>query len=82
MHLDFQDFIENDVLEVSKDVYEQIKDTLMCVTSERKANGKILIRPKEEIKAVIGHSPDAFDSVLLSVHAAVSFLGDSAYAIT
>lgn len=82
MHLDFQDFIENNVLEVSKDVYEQIKDTLMCVTSERKANGKILIRPKEEIKAVIGHSPDAFDSVLLSVHAAVSFLGDSAYAIT
>lgn len=81
MHLDLQDFIENDVLEVTKEVYDEIRDTMLCVTSERKANGKILIRPKEEIKAIIGHSPDAFDSVLLSVHAAVTFLGDSAYAI-
>ena len=81
MHLDFQDFIENDVLEVSKEVYSGIGDTMLYVTSERKANGKIIIRPKEEIKAIIGHSPDEFDSVLLSVHAAVTFLGDSAYAI-
>lgn len=81
MHLDLQDFIENDVLEVMPEVYEGIRDTMLYVTAERKANGKIVIRPKEEIKAIIGHSPDELDSVLLSVHAAVSFLGDSAYAI-
>lgn len=81
MHLDLQDFIENDVLEMTSEVYNGVKDTLMVVTAERKANGKILIRPKEEIKAIIGHSPDELDSVLLSVHAAVSFLGDSAYTI-
>lgn len=81
MHLDLQDFIENDVLEMTSEVYDGVKDTMLYVTSERKANGKIVIRPKEEIKAIIGHSPDELDSVLLSVHAAVTFLGDSAYAI-
>lgn len=81
MHLDFQNLIEDGVLEVTNQVYEQIKDTLPYVTSSRKASGKIQICPKEQIKAVIGHSPDAFDSVLLSVHASIIFLGDLAYAI-
>lgn len=81
MHLDFQSLIEDQVLEVTKEVYDGIKDTLPYVTSERKASGKIQICPKEQIKAVIGHSPDELDSVLLSVHASIIFLGDTAYAI-
>lgn len=82
MHLDFQDLADNGILEVSEEVYDKIKDTLPYVTSERKSNGKIQIRPKSEIKAIIGRSPDEFDSVILSVQAVVQFLGDTAYAIT
>ena len=82
MHLDFQDLVENEVIEVSESVFNEIKDTLPYITAERKPNGKIVIRPKEEIKGIIGHSPDAFDSVLLSIQAVIQFLGDSAYAIT
>ena len=82
MHLDFQDLVENDIVEVSEEVNEKIKEVLPYVTSERKASGKIVIRPKEEIKGIIGHSPDAFDSVLLSIQAVIQFMGDSSFAIT
>ena len=81
MHLDLQNLIEDQVLEMTQEVYDGIKETLPYVTSERKASGKIQICPKEQIKAVIGHSPDELDSVLLSIHAAILFLGDSAYVI-
>ena len=82
MHLDFQDLSDNRVLMISEEVRDAIKDTLPYVTSERKANGKIQIRPKEEIKAIIGKSPDEFDSVLLSIHAVVLFYENTAFAIT
>ena len=82
MHLDFQDLSDNGVLMVSEEVRDAIKDTLPYVTSERKASGKIQIRPKEEIKAIIGKSPDEFDSVLLSIHAVVQFFENTAFAIT
>lgn len=81
MHLDFQSLIEDQTIEVTQQVYEGIKGTLPYVTSQRKASGKIQICPKEQIKAVIGHSPDELDSVLLSIHASILFLGDTAYAI-
>lgn len=81
MHLDFQSLIEDQALEVTQEVYDGIKATLPYVNSERKASGKIQICPKEQIKAVIGHSPDELDAVLLSVHASILFLGDTAYAI-
>ena len=81
MHLDLQNLIEDQIWEVTKEAYEGISDTLPYVTSERKASGKIQICPKEQIKAVIGHSPDQLDAILLSIHAAIRFLGDSAYAI-
>lgn len=82
MHLDFQDLSDNGVLMVSEEVKEAIKDALPYITSERKANGKIQIRPKEAIKAIIGKSPDEFDSVLLSIHAAVLFYENTSFAIT
>lgn len=82
MHLDFQDLTDGGKLEVSEQVYKEIRDTLPHITSERKSNNKIHIRPKPEIKAQIGHSPDAFDAVLLSLHAAILIRGDSTYAIT
>jgi len=81
MHLDFQNLIDEQVLEVEEDVYAEIKDALPHITSERKASGKIQICPKEQVKAIIGHSPDGLDAVLLSIHASILFLGDTAYAI-
>lgn len=82
MHLDFADLTDGRVLEVSEQVYDKIKDVMPYITSERKSSGKIQIRPKSELKAIIGHSPDEWDAVLLSVHAAIRYLGDSVYAIT
>ena len=82
MHLDFQDLSDNGMLLISEEVRDAIKDTLPYVTSERKANGKIQIIPKEQIKVKINKSPDEFDSVLLSVHAAVLFFENTTFAIT
>lgn len=82
MHLDFQDLTDNGVLVVSEEVAEAIKAPLPYITSERKANGKIKIRPKQEIKAIIGKSPDEFDAVLLSIHAAILFYENTTFAIT
>ena len=73
MHLDLQDLIETQKIEFTEDAYGRIKEVLPFVTSERRATGKIMVRPKIEIKNAIGHSPDAFDSVLLSVHALVMY---------
>lgn len=81
MHLDFQDLSDSGVLEVSESVYEQIKDILPYVTMERKSNGKMLVRPKSEIKVILGRSPDEWDSVLLSIQAVIRFMGDAVYAI-
>lgn len=81
MHLDFQDLVENGILEMSEDAYEQIRETLPLITSERKSNGKIQIVPKSEVKVMLGHSPDEFDAVLLALHACIRFLGESVYAI-
>lgn len=73
MHLDLKDVVEHQVAEFSPQVYEQIKEVLPFVVSERKTNNKIIVVPKPEIKAKIGHSPDAFDAVLLALHAAVLY---------
>ncbi len=77
MHLDFQDLCENGVLEVTKEVMDTMSDVLPYITSERRASGKIQIRPKAEIKAIIGKSPDEFDAVLLAIHALILFFGGS-----
>lgn len=78
MHLDLQDLMDNQKCTFAPSVWKEIKETLPHVTSERKASGKIIVRPKIEIKNEIGHSPDAFDSVLLSLHAAVLYTEDNA----
>ena len=81
MHLDLQNLIEDQVLEIEQSVWDEISPAFPYITAERKASGKIQICPKEAVKAVIGHSPDGLDAVLLSIQAAIRFLGDSAYAI-
>ncbi len=82
MHLDLQDLIENGGIAFTNQAYEAVKATLPFVTCERRASGKIMVRPKIEIKNAIGHSPDEFDSVLLSVHALVMYSLNEAVFIT
>lgn len=77
MHLDLSDLIENRTCEFSTQVYKEIEEVLPMVVSERKASGKIQVIPKQEIKAKLGHSPDAFDAVLLALHAVVLYSEDS-----
>lgn len=71
MHLDLQMLIESKKLVFTPSAWEKVKDGFGFVASERLPNGKIRIRPKIEIKNMIGHSPDALDAVLLAVHALV-----------
>ena len=75
MHLDLQNLIEEDAIEIDYEAYRSIKDALPLVVSERLASGKIRIRPKSEVKMQIGKSPDELDAVLLSIHAAMVFTG-------
>lgn len=79
MHLDLQDMIDHKACEFSPQVMKQIEEVLPLVSYELK-NDKKQIIAKQEIKAKIGHSPDAFDAVLLALHAAVLYsLGDVTY---
>ena len=71
MHLDMQQLMESGQLTWSEQAADAVKGAMPYVTSERKANGKVQVRPKIEIKNLIGHSPDELDAALLAVHAAV-----------
>lgn len=76
MHLDLQDLIEKGQIHFHPNVKEKLT-YLPYVTSERKSNGKIQIRPKAEIKGIIGKSPDELDSILLALHAAILYTGET-----
>lgn len=76
LHLDLQNLIEDNYVKFSEQAYDEVKDAFPFVMAERKASGKIQVRPKSEIKAKIGHSPDGLDAVLLSIHAPIVFAGE------
>lgn len=82
MHLDLQDLMQNHAALFSTEAAEMVRDELSAVRCERKHNGKIEIRPKTEIKAQLGHSPDALDSALLCLQAAILDSGESYEFIT
>lgn len=74
MHLDLQSLMFNNKITFSKQAADSIAYLLPLITMERRNNGTILVRPKSEIKALLGgKSPDALDSVLLGVRAALTF---------
>lgn len=79
MHLDLAELIDSGVIEFGEQAAKEIQESLPMVTSSRKSNGKIQVIPKAEIKAKLGHSPDALDAVLLAVHAAILY-NDTGYA--
>lgn len=72
MHLDLESLNEDGRLTFSRQAYEKINDVIPFVTKSFRSNGNYQIRPKEEIKAMIGRSPDELDAVLLGIHAAIT----------
>lgn len=77
MHLDLQGLIEDETIDFEVDAYEKVKDVFPFVLCDRKSNGLIQVRPKPEIKKSIGRSPNELDAVLLAIHAAIVFFGES-----
>lgn len=73
MHLDMQDLMESKGLFFTREVAEALKDQMNAVRAVRKRNGKTGIIPKEQIKQLIGKSPDELDAALLAVHAAILY---------
>ena len=71
MHLSLQELMEQGQITWQEEAADSVTEALNVTTYERTASGKVKIRPKAEIKALIGHSPDKLDAVLLAVHAAV-----------
>jgi len=69
MHLDLQDLMENSKITFTSKIAEVLKEEMNAVRGVRKTNGKIAIIPKDDIKRIIGHSPDTLDATILSLHA-------------
>ncbi len=81
MHLDLQDLIQKGKITCTSEVKKLIKEEMDAVTTITRTNGKIGIVSKDQIKAIIGHSPDNLDSVLLGVHSAIADTLTDAYGI-
>lgn len=73
MHLDLQGLIEDQSITFAPEAYNMVKDVLPYIACDRKSNGKIVVRPKIEIKNMIGKSPDELDAVLLALHALILY---------
>ena len=72
MHLDLESLAEDEKIIFSKQAYEKVQDVLPFITKALRTNGTYMIRAKEEVKAMIGKSPDELDAVLLGIHAAIT----------
>ena len=70
LHLDLRDLASNDLIFIAPDCYEEVRRE-MGEVSQSPAKQKIQIEPKKDIKARLGRSPDAMDSMCLAIHAAV-----------
>lgn len=70
LHLDLRDLASNDLIYICPDSYDEVRRE-MGEVAQAPAKQKIQIEPKKDIKARLGRSPDAMDSLCLGVHAAV-----------
>lgn len=73
LYLDLQDLMDNGAAIFSQKMAEMLKPQMNATKAVRKPNGKTAIIPKDEIKQIIGKSPDELDAALLSVHAAILY---------
>lgn len=76
MHLDLQSLIDDEAIEFTTQAWGTVKDVFPFVTCERRANGKISVLPKSQLKVLIGRSPDELDSILLSIQALMRSSGE------
>lgn len=76
MHLDLQDLIENNGVTFTTEMTAVLKDQMNAVRGIRtkKDGGKTRIIPKDEIKKILGKSPDELDATLLAIHAVIIYL--------
>lgn len=73
MHLDLADLIDHGKFFCHVDIAKTIQEQMNAVRSVRTSKGKTGIIPKDQIKQIIGHSPDELDSVLLMVHSVILY---------
>ncbi|WP_430622018.1 hypothetical protein [Enterococcus sp. DIV0800] len=73
MHLDLQDLIDHGQVSMTSEVFELLREQMSAVQAIRRGNAKTGIIPKDEIKMMIGKSPDELDAALLSIHAALLY---------
>lgn len=69
MYLDLQQLVDHKKITFTTEVAKKIAPQLAEMKTVDKSGGKMAMIPKDQIKAVIGHSPDEADAVVLSVHA-------------
>ncbi|WP_461731548.1 hypothetical protein [Enterococcus sp. LJL128] len=69
MHVDLQQLISSLDISFTSKMKDALEEQMNYVQSLIKSNGKIAIISKDEIKKLLGKSPDELDAVLLSVHA-------------
>lgn len=82
LHLDLQSVIDFDKIRFEVEALNKIKYVIPFITAERRANGKIKVRDKKEIRILTGKSPDELDSVLLMLHGIILMSGESLAYIT
>ena len=82
LHLDLQNVIDFDKIRFEVEALNKIKYVIPFITAERRANGKIKVRDKKEIRILTGKSPDELDSVLLMLHGIILMCGESLAYIT
>lgn len=74
LHMDVEDLMDNRRLSFTSDMYAVLKDQMNAVKAMKKGQGaKTMIIPKDDMKAVIGKSPDELDATVLSIHAVLLY---------
>lgn len=70
MHLDLRDLSQPETLFVAPDCFDEITREMQEI-NQSPTKQKIQIEAKKDIKARLGRSPDALDSLCLAIHAMV-----------
>ncbi|UYY05882.1 hypothetical protein OLM08_00495 (plasmid) [Enterococcus faecalis] len=73
MHMDLADLIDNKAIMFTQEVYENVSREMSIIQAIIKPNGKQAVMPKDDIKRMLGKSPDELDSLLLAVHSLIPY---------
>lgn len=73
MHIDLQQLIDSHKISFTTGVAKMIAPEMSVCRTYTRPNGKMNVISKPEIKQKLGHSPDALDATLLTVHACLLY---------